>query len=265
VPTLVCTYASGHEAERLARDSTFPEAIGEAAQWRARLQLTLSETSLADPGPAPDHCGVSRSTQACREGLSRVRLLIAREDYEDALRLLDDPLEASGGADGRRGDHELEVFGLRALALWAMGEKARALDVLGRALVIGESEGYVRTFVDEGSAMADLLSEALSSRQRGASSPAGKVPTHYLRKLLAALEREATGAASPARGLLEPLSERELEVLQLIAAGKTNRQVATELFVGVGTVKTHVNNIYRKLNAHGRTQAVARARELALL
>jgi DNA-binding NarL/FixJ family response regulator len=61
------------------------------------------------------------------------------------------------------------------------------------------------------------------------------------------------------------LTERELEVLQLVAAGKTNRQVATDLFVSVGTIKTHVNNVYRKLDAHSRTQAVSRARELGLL
>jgi len=79
------------------------------------------------------------------------------------------------------------------------------------------------------------------------------------------LERDASGAASQAAGLPEDLSEREREVLQLIAAGKTNRQIASELFVGVGTVKTHLNNLYRKLDAHSRTQAVARARELDLL
>ncbi|MDF2704345.1 MAG: transcriptional regulator, LuxR family [Rubrobacteraceae bacterium] len=69
----------------------------------------------------------------------------------------------------------------------------------------------------------------------------------------------------PAAGLPEPLSERELEVLQLIAAGKTNRQISSELFVSVGTVKTHINNAYRKLDAHSRTQALARARELDLI
>jgi LuxR family maltose regulon positive regulatory protein len=111
--------------------------------------------------------------------------------------------------------------------------------------------------------MAELLSEALEARQRGRLDP--PVPPHYLRKLLAATERDATGAASPIAGLPEPLSERELEVLALIAAGKSNRRIATELFIGVGTVKTHLNNIYRKLNARSRTQAVARARELDLI
>src|ERR671917_1232478 len=95
--------------------------------------------------------------------------------------------------------------------------------------------------------------------------PLGRVPARYLRKLLAAAERDATGTARPATDLPEVLSERELEVLQLIAAGKSNRRIAEDLFVSVGTVKTHINNLYRKLDAHSRTQAVARARELKLL
>jgi LuxR family maltose regulon positive regulatory protein len=196
------------------------------------------------------------------ERLHRARLLIARGDHDGALKLLDHPHETPEGTNGRR---QLEVLTLRALALWANNEKTQAIDVAGQALALGEPEGYVRTFVDEGPAMTALLSEVLATRQRGASAPADAVATHYLRRLLAALERDASGAASPPEGLLEPLTERELEVLQLVAAGKTNRQVATDLFVSVGTVKTHVNNVYRKLDAHSRTQAVSRARELGLL
>jgi LuxR family transcriptional regulator, maltose regulon positive regulatory protein len=113
--------------------------------------------------------------------------------------------------------------------------------------------------------MLVLLSKTLEARQRGRLNPANKVPAHYLRKLLTALERDASVAVLPVAGLPDPLSERELEVLQLIAAGKSNRRIASELFVSVGTVKTHLNNLYRKLDAHSRTQALARARELNLL
>jgi LuxR family transcriptional regulator, maltose regulon positive regulatory protein len=113
--------------------------------------------------------------------------------------------------------------------------------------------------------MAELLSGVLEVQQRGRLDSPSRIPAHYLRKLLAVLERDASDAALPAAGLPEPLSERELEVLQLIAAGNTNRRIATELFVSVGTVKTHLNNLYRKLDAHSRTQALARARELNLL
>jgi LuxR family maltose regulon positive regulatory protein len=144
------------------------------------------------------------------------------------------------------------------LALRAKGEKEQAVRTLAEALALAEPEGYVRTFVDE-------LSGVLEARQRGRLDPPNRPSAHYLRKLLAVVEWDATGTAFPAAGLTEPVSERELEVLQLIAAGKSNRRIATELFVSVGTVKTHVNNLYRKLDAHSRTQAVARARELKLL
>jgi LuxR family transcriptional regulator, maltose regulon positive regulatory protein len=137
------------------------------------------------------------------------------------------------------------------------------VSTLAGALALAEPEGYVRTFVDEGAPMAELLSEVLEALQRGRLDP--PIPAHYIRKLLAATERNASGAALSAAGLPEPLSERELEVLQLVAAGKSNRRIASELFVSVGTVKTHLNNAYRKLDAHSRTQAVARARELNLL
>ena len=151
------------------------------------------------------------------------------------------------------------------MALRARGEKNRATDAVGEALALAYPEGYVRTFVDEGKPMAELLSGVLESQQRGQQDSLGRVPAHYPRKLLVALEREAPDAARPATELSEALSERELEVLQLIAAGKTNRSIASELFVSVGTIKTHVNNLYRKLDAHSRTQALARARELNLI
>jgi ATP/maltotriose-dependent transcriptional regulator MalT len=209
--------------------------------------------------------GVSDVPRSTRESerISRARLLIAREEYDEALQLLDRLREAVQGSD-RRGN-VIEILMLQALALRARDEKTRAMEVMGQALALGEPEGYVRTFVDEGPAMVVLLSETLEARQRGRLDPANKVPVHYFRKLIALLERDATGTVPPAAGPPEPLSERELEVLQLIAAGKSNRRIATELFVSVGTVKTHINNVYRKLDAHSRTQAVARARELNLI
>jgi LuxR family maltose regulon positive regulatory protein len=157
----------------------------------------------------------------------------------------------------------IEILALEALALQAIGEKERSVSTLTRALSLAEPERYVRTFVDEGPPMAELLSEVLEAQQIRRLDP--PIPAHDLRKLLAALERDASGAGFTAAGLAEPLSERELEVLQLVAAGKPNRQIAKELFVSVGTVKTHVNNFYRKLDVHSRTQAVVRARELKLL
>ena len=113
--------------------------------------------------------------------------------------------------------------------------------------------------------LAELLSAVLDARQSGRPGSPGRVPAHYLRQLLAALERDASAAASPAAGRRDPLSAREREVLQLIAAGQTNHRIAAELFVSVGTVKTHINNVYRKLDARSRTHALARARERQLI
>jgi LuxR family maltose regulon positive regulatory protein len=150
---------------------------------------------------------------------------------------------------------------LQALAFQAEGDTARAMAALERALTLAEPGGFVRVFVDEGPPMARLLYEAASR----------EIAPDYARRLLAAFpvaEAEQTGpfktqAAKPE--LVEPLSERELEVLQLIAEGLTNQEIASRLFLALNTVKAHSRNIYGKLGVHSRTQAIARARALGIL
>jgi LuxR family maltose regulon positive regulatory protein len=110
-----------------------------------------------------------------------------------------------------------------------------------------------------------LLSEVLMAHQRRHLERPDRPSAYYVRKLLTALEQAASGSVQPTAELPEPLSERELEVLILIVAGKSNRRIAQELFVTAGTVKTHIRSIYRKLDAHSRTQTLVRARELNLL
>ena len=112
--------------------------------------------------------------------------------------------------------------------------------------------------------MGDLLSATVEARQRGHPDAAIRIPARYLAKLLAVLAQESA-APDVGEQLSEPLSERELEVLALIASGMSNKEIAGKLFVSIVTVKTHVNNLYRKLGAHSRTQAVARAREINIL
>jgi LuxR family maltose regulon positive regulatory protein len=187
---------------------------------------------------------------------------MVRGEHDEALRLLEGLREAAEASD-RKGNL-LEILVLQALALWATNEKERAVTTLTRALVLAEPEGYVRTFADEGAAMGDLLSEVLDAQQRGRLDATPSVPMRYLAKLLAALAREDAAPAADER-LPEPLSERELEVLALVAAGMSNKEIAGRLFVSVTTVKTHINNLYRKLDARSRIQAVARARELGLI
>ena len=126
---------------------------------------------------------------------------------------------------------------------------------------IGEQGGYIRIFVDVGPPMARLLHEA---RKRG-------VAPGYVRQLLAAFPdakpKQADPSATQAANveLIEPLTERELEVLQLINEGLTNREIAAKLYLSHNTVKVHTRNIYGKLSVHSRIQAIARSQELGLL
>jgi LuxR family maltose regulon positive regulatory protein len=194
--------------------------------------------------------------------LTSARLLHAQGRHREALPLLEE-LGETAEAAGRTGD-VIEILALQALTLWAGGKKERAVSALAGALALAQPEGYVRTFVDEGAPMGDLLSATLEARRSGRLDAAGRISVSYLARLLASVAQEATAPAADER-LPEPLSERELEVLALIAAGNSNREIAAKLFVSTGTVKTHINRLYRKLAARSRTQAVARAREMDLL
>lgn len=139
---------------------------------------------------------------------------------------------------------------------------ANALAFLTDVLALTQAEGYIRTFIDKGEPMAILLRQAAAQ---------GIAPD-YVASLLSAFELE-TPARPPspvstptaATSLVEPLSERELEVLQLMAAGLSNHEIADKLIIGVGTVKSHVHSILGKLDARDRTQAVIKAQELKLL
>jgi LuxR family maltose regulon positive regulatory protein len=206
--------------------------------------------------------------------LARVLVALGRDDpqsahLENALKLLARLLEAAERA-GWMGK-AIEILVLQALALQGHGEDDKTLTALGRALALAEPEGYTRIFLDEGPPVAHLLHQAAAC---------GIAPD-YVRSLLAAFEGATTDAHGAWAGqkttteespvvvrpssLLDPLSERELEVLRLIAQGLTNREIASRLFLAQSTVKVHTRNIYGKLDVHSRTQAVACAQELGLL
>ena len=197
------------------------------------------------------------------EHITLARVLIVRHEGErvagavdDAVRLLERLLHAA--EEGGRIGSVIEILALQACALQAQGEASSALAALERALCLAEPEGYVGVFVDEGPPMARLLREAASRAMAPDSA----------RRMLAAFppaKPHSTGPSRASSDRVELLSEREREVLQHIAAGLTNREIAARLYLSVYTVKAHARSIYDKLDAHSRTQAVARARELGVL
>ncbi|HUT19624.1 MAG TPA: LuxR C-terminal-related transcriptional regulator [Anaerolineae bacterium] len=196
------------------------------------------------------------------------QLSLAQQHSQQALALLGamaTEIEAAG-AYGLL----IEVLGLEAMALRQQGNEKEALGVLERAIRLAEPEGFVRSFVEKGAPMRDLL-ELVQRRQ---------VMPEYVARLLAAYTPQAgqepavaeaavpgvvPPGASGASQLLEPLSDRELEILGLLALGLTNREVGERLYIAPGTVKAHTASIYGKLDVHSRMQAVARARELGIL
>ena len=188
--------------------------------------------------------------------LAVARVLIVKGDLpslERALALLERLLQMAE-TEGRTGI-QIEALALQALADWRRGERAGAMTALERALRIAEPEGHVRLFVDFGLPMVRLLQEARSR----------SVMPGYVAKLLAACGDYFSISALTEGALPEPLSPREQEILELVAAGLTNQEIADKLIISPETVKKHAGTIYGKLGVRSRTEAVARARALDLL
>jgi LuxR family maltose regulon positive regulatory protein len=187
-------------------------------------------------------------------------LLIALDRAAEALPLLTRLLEAAHTM-GRHGD-EIR-YGVRlALAQHALGNTQTALDSLGQALALAEPQGYVRLFVDEGLPMAELLSLAIS--QNIAPDYASKLLAAFPKYVLAAVPNAKERKVNP-KILVEPLSQREIEVLRLMTEGYKYKEIAEQLVVSINTVRHHTRNVYGKLHANNRTQAIGRAKELNLL
>ncbi|MBN1659771.1 MAG: tetratricopeptide repeat protein [Anaerolineae bacterium] len=185
-----------------------------------------------------------------------VRILLAEGRVEEAMRLLS-RLQDAVESTGRHGDL-IGVLALRAMALDAQAETGAALAVLKQAVRLARPEGYVRTFLEAGRRIEPLLKIAIGQWQGDDLLP-------YVRKLLAAFDVEGGRPAAVQASEPAILSERELEVLCLMAAGCSNQEIADELVIALGTTKRHTANIFDKLDVRNRTEAVARARELGLL
>ena len=227
---------------------------------RARLRIRRAE--LADAQEWVDERGLSTgdapSYLSEYEHLTLVRLLIALQrtdrgshDIDDALVLLD-RLLAAAELGGRSGS-VIEIVMLQAEANDARGESSTALSALRRAVNLAQPEGYVRLFADQGAAMAALLKELRTQRDAPSS----------VSQLLAATATRAPRVSS--QHLVDPLSDRELDVLRLLGGDLGGPDIARQLSVSLNTVRTHTKNIYAKLGVTSRRQAVRKARELNLI
>jgi LuxR family transcriptional regulator, maltose regulon positive regulatory protein len=233
---------------------------------RARLLLALGRVEEAARWTREQGLTEHDEVSYLREGdhLVLARVLLAQVQPDRALGLLE-RLDALAASQGRTGSL-IQIRALRALALQAAGEHQGALTLLAEALELAAPEGHVRVFADEGPPMAALVRSLLGTRRRArAAAGAG---TEHLYRVIQAFQPATARADSTAhdvRGLIEPLTDRELEVLRLLAAGRRNRDIAAELVVTLETVKKHTSHIFAKLGAANRTQAVAHARRLGLI
>jgi LuxR family maltose regulon positive regulatory protein len=239
---------------------------------RARLALAQGDVDAAvgwararglDPDDEPSYPRED-------EYLVLARVLLAEQAPGRALGLLE-RLHAMAAAQGRSGSL-IELRALQALAHADCGDEPSALTALDEALTLAAPEGYLRVFVDEGPPMAELLRKLVAGRRQDQRSGAGAGPRQYRSRLVEAFEQADLPIRPPARrgavvvaGLIEPLSARELEVLELLAMGRSNQQIAKELVVTQETAKKHVSHIFDKLGVANRTQAVVRAQELGLM
>lgn len=263
------------EAERVLRDAARLAVLFDAteiddavvAAYQARLWIRQGRLPLAQawvgarglpgPGSPPQEAVVEKQYAALRpfEELILARLWLAQGELNAAADLLARLLLIFKAWQHTR--LILETLLLSAQVFAARGEKDQAAAALEEALVLGEPGAYRRIFADEGQALLPLLAHLRAS---------GYEANAYLVRLLEACgEAPHTPAGAPPQPLVEPLSERELEIVALIAEGLSNREIGQQLFLSLPTVKWHTSNIYGKLGVKNRTTAVAKARELDIL
>lgn len=217
--------------------------VAAAARWAEKIEPTI----YGDLNPAIEF-----------EHMTLARVFIALGRVGDAQELLARLLSAAH--DGGRMGRVIGISVLQALAAKMQGNISVALDALNNALTLAEPEGYVRTFVDEGVPMRELLREV---QRRG-------IAVGYVTKLLAEFNTMSASSAPMPHSRqedleYEPLSGRELEVLRLMAEGASNREIAATLVISIGTVKKHSSNIFFKLDVRTRTQAIVNARKYNIL
>ncbi len=248
--------------EHIVREYDMPLLVPiQISAWQARIWLAQDKLEAASQWVGERGLDADGELSLLHETEYVVlsRILLAQGKIDVAVRLLRRLHEAA--EVGKHTSRMIEILMLQALAFQAQADSDQAITMLEQALTLAEPGGFIRIFVDEGLPMARLLYEAVTR---------GIVPD-YARRLLAAfpvVEPEQTDSLKthpPKSELVEPLSKRELEILQLLAEGLTNPEIATRLFLSLNTVKVHTRNIYGKLGVNNRTQAVAQARALGIL
>lgn len=265
------------QARRLVEERTLPKRYADEVNslevkfWLKHGEMERAAEWVTNSALRPNDFDVSG-----KEGQYRLlaRVLLAQGELESALELVR-RLYASAQRSGKMLSL-IETLALTSVVEMSMERERAALATLQEALLLAEPEGHVRTFLDEGAQMGRLLRLMERDLHRDALETAGLKA--YVDRLLAAWEvcegaaqeniadvPPVTGKAEVVSELIEPLSERELEVLQLVWQGLSDRQIADRLVIVPGTVKRHLNSIYGKLGVHSRTQALTRARQLSLI
>ena len=269
-------------AKETAQQTGIALDVERAAALEALIQLRLGELPLAEQWAALFTRSRMATTQFSYlhefELFVFARVLLAQGRMTELVALLADWLPVVEGA--QRQGSLIEIYTLQVLALHLAGQSEAAMPLLTRTLLLAQPEGYVRLFVDEGEPMQVALDEwAFWQAAQPVTATTAHLPS-YTQQLLHAFADSAvldTAALAPNAppplpmhtslngGLLEPLTEREIDVLRLVTVGLSNAAIAEQLVVSVGTVKTHLKHIYGKLAVQSRTQAVAEARRLNLL
>jgi LuxR family maltose regulon positive regulatory protein len=181
------------------------------------------------------------------------RLYLEKHEPQKALHVLE-AIESSASDEGRY-RHVLESLTLRALAFQELNQNQEALESLEQAIRLAEVEGFVRVFFDKGDPMQRLLYKSVDI---------GVMPT-FTKKLLAEFPQATKTVQKPSPLAIEPLSNREIEVLEHLTRGLSYRQIAQKMVISLNTVKTHTGNIYSKLGVNNRTQAGIKAKALGLI
>ena len=246
-----------------------PIYTSHSAAWEARLRLQQGHIEQAILWA--ESCGLKiKDTEwpypRAVEYLTLARVLIAQGKFEGVEGILDQLFQAA--EENKRTGDLIEILIQQASYWYALNKKDHALQLIERALTLAKSEGFVRSFVDEGEPIRSLLLECQSSintRIGVAIDNESLRLLTYTDKLLAAFSQLAPMEKIKVEPNIEPLSEREFDILRLIATGRSNNEIAEILVIALSTVKSHINNLYGKLGTNRRTEAILIARDLGLL